>query len=73
MARGVCKTFWEFHRCALFWSHKETRSPLYTDNAKPPKDSSILGTECELRQQGIWWRGQDLGADCLERRSGDQL
>eukprot|EP00965_Chrysotila_dentata_P201848 6180781-Pleurochrysis_carterae.AAC.5 len=48
-------------------------SPLYTDNAKPPKDDSILGTKCELRQQGARRRDRDLGADCLERRSGNQL
>eukprot|EP00965_Chrysotila_dentata_P151903 5019404-Pleurochrysis_carterae.AAC.1 len=48
-------------------------SPLYTDNAKPPKYPSILGAEYELRQQGAWRRDRDLGADCFERRSGNQL
>eukprot|EP00965_Chrysotila_dentata_P241515 6204327-Pleurochrysis_carterae.AAC.1 len=48
-------------------------SPLYTGNAKPLKDPSILRTECELRQQGARRRDGDLGADCLERRSGNQL
>eukprot|EP00965_Chrysotila_dentata_P261350 6214224-Pleurochrysis_carterae.AAC.1 len=47
--------------------------PLYTDNAKSPKDPSIPRTECGLRQQGARRRNRDLGADCLERRSGSQL
>eukprot|EP00965_Chrysotila_dentata_P063415 2101826-Pleurochrysis_carterae.AAC.1 len=69
--RNVQKTFREFRRCALFRSHKSTRSPLYTDNAKPPKGPSILWTECELRQQGARRRGRHFGADCIERRSGN--
>eukprot|EP00965_Chrysotila_dentata_P082428 2720840-Pleurochrysis_carterae.AAC.1 len=39
--------------------------PLYTDNAKPPNDPSILRTECELRQQGARRRDPGLGADWL--------
>eukprot|EP00965_Chrysotila_dentata_P150298 4964383-Pleurochrysis_carterae.AAC.1 len=38
----------------------ETRSPLYTHNGKPPKDPSILRTECERRQQGAGRRDRDL-------------
>eukprot|EP00965_Chrysotila_dentata_P096320 3183187-Pleurochrysis_carterae.AAC.3 len=48
-------------------------SPLYTDNAKPPKELSILRSEHKLEQQGICRRVQDLRADCLKRRSGNQL
>eukprot|EP00965_Chrysotila_dentata_P217720 6190181-Pleurochrysis_carterae.AAC.7 len=48
-------------------------SPLHTDNAKPPKDPIILRTQCALRQQGARRRDRDLGANCLERRSGNQL
>eukprot|EP00965_Chrysotila_dentata_P187375 6172088-Pleurochrysis_carterae.AAC.3 len=33
----------------------------------------MLRTECELRQQGARRRDRDLGADCLERRIGNQL
>eukprot|EP00965_Chrysotila_dentata_P236471 6201334-Pleurochrysis_carterae.AAC.1 len=73
MAIGVCITFQDFRQCALFRSHKLTRSPLYTDNAKPQKDPSILRTERELRQQGARRRDRDLSADCLERRRGNQL
>eukprot|EP00965_Chrysotila_dentata_P202388 6181095-Pleurochrysis_carterae.AAC.3 len=48
------------------------RSPLYTGNAKPPTDHSILSAERELRKQGARRRDRDLGAGCLERRSGNQ-
>eukprot|EP00965_Chrysotila_dentata_P249150 6208744-Pleurochrysis_carterae.AAC.3 len=44
------------------------------DNAKPPKDPpSILRPERELRQQRARRRDRVLGADCLERRRGNQL
>eukprot|EP00965_Chrysotila_dentata_P181377 5986538-Pleurochrysis_carterae.AAC.1 len=48
-------------------------SPLYTDNAKPPKHPSILRTDYELRQHGPRRRDRELGANGLERRSGNQL
>eukprot|EP00965_Chrysotila_dentata_P151810 5016651-Pleurochrysis_carterae.AAC.3 len=46
---------------------------MYTDNAKPPKDPSILRAKRGLRQQGARRRDRDLGADCLEQRSDNQL
>eukprot|EP00965_Chrysotila_dentata_P007393 239795-Pleurochrysis_carterae.AAC.1 len=43
------------------------------DNAKPPKEPSMLRAERKLRQQGPRRRDRYLGADCPERRSGNQL
>eukprot|EP00965_Chrysotila_dentata_P031733 1058350-Pleurochrysis_carterae.AAC.1 len=61
-AGGVLrKTLREFRRCA----------PLFTNKAKPRKEPSFLRAEHELRQQGAGQRGRDLGADCLERTSGN--
>eukprot|EP00965_Chrysotila_dentata_P118949 3933151-Pleurochrysis_carterae.AAC.2 len=36
------------------------------------KEPRILRTEQKLRQRGARWRDRDLGADCLERRSGNK-
>eukprot|EP00965_Chrysotila_dentata_P260224 6213826-Pleurochrysis_carterae.AAC.3 len=45
-----------------------------TDKAKPLKEPKILRTEQELRQRGGRRRDRerDLGADCLEQRSGNK-
>eukprot|EP00965_Chrysotila_dentata_P197970 6178521-Pleurochrysis_carterae.AAC.1 len=62
----------EFRWRAHFWARKPTHSPLYTDKAKPLKETKILRTEQELRQQGARLRDRDLGTDCIERRSGNK-
>eukprot|EP00965_Chrysotila_dentata_P117968 3899905-Pleurochrysis_carterae.AAC.2 len=74
MAIGVFRTLREFRMCAFFRERKWTHSPLYTNNdAKPPKELSILRTKRKLRQQGVRRRDRDLCGDCLKRRSGSRL
>eukprot|EP00965_Chrysotila_dentata_P242618 6204965-Pleurochrysis_carterae.AAC.2 len=45
--------------------HKYTRCTQYMDNAKLPKDLTILRADCELRRQGARRRNRDLNAACL--------
>eukprot|EP00965_Chrysotila_dentata_P242826 6205075-Pleurochrysis_carterae.AAC.3 len=58
-------------RKTLRRARKSAHSPLYTDTAKPLKEPKILRTKQALRQRGARRRDQDLGIDCLERRSGN--
>eukprot|EP00965_Chrysotila_dentata_P200715 6180135-Pleurochrysis_carterae.AAC.2 len=66
--------FKEFRLRALSRARKQIHCPLYTDKAKPLKEpSNIVRVGRELKQQGVLRRHEDLVADCLERRSGNQL
>eukprot|EP00965_Chrysotila_dentata_P185114 6111337-Pleurochrysis_carterae.AAC.1 len=60
LAIGMCKNIPGLSLVCTFPVALITHSPLYTDNAKPPKDPSDLRAECELRQQGARRRDRDL-------------
>eukprot|EP00965_Chrysotila_dentata_P237050 6201655-Pleurochrysis_carterae.AAC.5 len=49
------------------------QTAIYTDNAKPVKELTMLRAERELRQQGVRRQDRNLCADCLELSSGNKL